>query len=194
MKEPKGKAASQKGRQEETKSEVKSDLSVGDISDILKMLSAHDVVEFEFEKGEQKLWLKRAGASVAPTVQTQVVQTQAAPEPEVQKVAEPQQATAVVPVASAPEEKVEPAKAPVSGKEVTSPMVGTFYRRPAVDADPYVEVGDMVKKGDVLCIVEAMKIMNEIETDTAGRVVEVCLDDGQMVEYGEPMFRIEPTK
>ncbi len=70
-------------------------------------------------------------------------------------------------------------------------MVGTFYRRPAVDADPYVEVGDVVKKGDVLCIVEAMKLMNEIESDLAGRIVEVCLEDGKMAEYGEVLFRIE---
>jgi acetyl-CoA carboxylase biotin carboxyl carrier protein len=70
-------------------------------------------------------------------------------------------------------------------------MVGTFYRRPAVDAEPYVEVGDSVKKGDVLCIVEAMKLMNEIECETTGIIKEVCLDDGQMVEFGEVIFRIE---
>lgn len=84
-------------------------------------------------------------------------------------------------------------KASASVKEVRSPMVGTFYRRPAVDAEPYVSVGDTVKKGDVLCIVEAMKLMNEIETDIAGKIVEVSLEDGQMVEYGEVLFRIEPN-
>jgi acetyl-CoA carboxylase biotin carboxyl carrier protein len=76
--------------------------------------------------------------------------------------------------------------------EARSPMVGTFYRKPAVDAAPYVEVGDIVKKGDALCIVEAMKLMNEIESEVNGRIVQVCLQDGQMVEYGEVLFRIEP--
>ncbi|MCL4138444.1 UNVERIFIED_CONTAM: hypothetical protein GTU68_037703 [Idotea baltica] len=88
---------------------------------------------------------------------------------------------------------VPEAVVPVStAKEVSSPMVGTFYRRPAADADPYVSVGDKVKKGDVLCIVEAMKLMNEIESEVAGTVSEICLEDGQMVEFGEPLFRIEP--
>ena len=72
-------------------------------------------------------------------------------------------------------------------------MVGTFYRRPAIDAEPYVEVGDMVKKGDVLCIIEAMKLMNEIESDVSGKVVEILLEDGQMVEYGEVLFRVDPN-
>lgn len=72
-------------------------------------------------------------------------------------------------------------------------MVGTFYKRPSPDAKPYVQVGDMVQKGDVLCIVEAMKLMNEIESDVSGRVIEICLDDSQMVEYGEVLFRVEAT-
>ncbi|MCB0323314.1 MAG: acetyl-CoA carboxylase biotin carboxyl carrier protein, partial [Bdellovibrionales bacterium] len=84
-----------------------------------------------------------------------------------------------------------PAPAGKKLKEIVSPMVGTFYRRPAVDAEPYVEVGDSVKKGDILCIVEAMKLMNEIECEFTGVVKEVCLEDGQMVEYGEVLFRIE---
>ena len=77
--------------------------------------------------------------------------------------------------------------------EITSPMVGTFYRKPAVDADAYVEVGDVVKKGDVLCIVEAMKLMNEIVSEHSGRISEICLADSKMVEYGEVLFKIEPN-
>ena len=76
-------------------------------------------------------------------------------------------------------------------REITSPMVGTFYRRPAVDAEPYVDEGDVVKKGDVICIVEAMKLMNEIEADLGGKIVEICIEDGQMVEFGEVLFRME---
>ena len=72
-------------------------------------------------------------------------------------------------------------------------MVGTFYTKPAPDADAYVSVGDVVKKGDTLCIIEAMKIMNEIESEKSGRIVEICLEDGQMAEYEEPLFKIEPA-
>jgi len=75
---------------------------------------------------------------------------------------------------------------------VTSPIVGTFYRAPSPEADPFVEVGAKVKKGQVLCIVEAMKLMNEIESEVDGVVIKILVDNGQPVEYGEPLFLIEP--
>jgi acetyl-CoA carboxylase biotin carboxyl carrier protein len=75
---------------------------------------------------------------------------------------------------------------------VTSPIVGTFYRSPSPDADPYVEEGDIVKKGQVLCIVEAMKLMNEIESETDGRVVKILVESTTAVEYGQPLFLIDP--
>jgi len=76
--------------------------------------------------------------------------------------------------------------------DVESPMVGTFYRAPAPDAPPYVEVGDHVQKGQTLCILEAMKLMNELESEVAGTVREICLGNGDPVEYGQVLFRIEP--
>ena len=76
-------------------------------------------------------------------------------------------------------------------KIVKSPMVGTFYSKSSPDAKPYVEVGSKVKKGDILCIVEAMKLMNEIESEYEGEVVEVCVKDGEMVDYGKPLFKIK---
>lgn len=76
---------------------------------------------------------------------------------------------------------------------VTSPIVGTFYRAPSPEADPFVEVGSKVKKGQVLCIIEAMKLMNEIESDVDGIVLKILVENGQPVEYGEPLFLIEPT-
>ncbi|MCL4142843.1 UNVERIFIED_CONTAM: hypothetical protein GTU68_060574 [Idotea baltica] len=100
-------------------------------------------------------------------------------------------APVVTPPANGAVAVVEEAPVVENYSQVSSPMVGTFYRKPAVDADPYVRVGDYVKSGDVLCIVEAMKLMNEIESDISGKVVEVCLEDGQMVEYGETLFKIE---
>lgn len=75
---------------------------------------------------------------------------------------------------------------------IRSPIVGTFYKSASPDADPYVELGDVVKKGQVLCIVEAMKLMNEIESDVDGKIAEICVEDGTAVEYGKPLFRIEP--
>lgn len=75
--------------------------------------------------------------------------------------------------------------------EITSPMVGVFYAAPAEDADPYVQVGDRVKKGQTLCIVEAMKLMNEIVAETDGQVVEICAQNGQVVDFGCPLFRIK---
>ena len=75
-------------------------------------------------------------------------------------------------------------------KIVKSPMVGTFYSKSSPDAKPYVEVGSKVKKGDILCIVEAMKLMNEIESELDGEIVEVCVRDGEMVDYGRPLFKL----
>jgi acetyl-CoA carboxylase biotin carboxyl carrier protein len=76
---------------------------------------------------------------------------------------------------------------------VTSPIVGTFYRAPSPEAEPFVEVGSKVKKGQVLCIIEAMKLMNEIESEVDGIVIKILVENGQPVEYGEPLFLIEPT-
>ncbi|HWP35744.1 MAG TPA: acetyl-CoA carboxylase biotin carboxyl carrier protein, partial [Thermodesulfobacteriota bacterium] len=89
-----------------------------------------------------------------------------------------------------------PAAAAADGKgyrTVTSPIVGTFYRAASPDAPPYVEVGSVVKKGQVLCIIEAMKLMNEIEAEFDGRVVAILVENGQPVEFGEPLFHIEPA-
>ena len=83
-------------------------------------------------------------------------------------------------------------EAPEAGRVIASPIVGTFYRSPAPDKSPYVEVGSLVKKGQVVCIVEAMKLMNEIESEFEGRVVQVLVNDGEAVEFGQPLMRIEP--
>lgn len=110
---------------------------------------------------------------------------------------------AVMPAASAaaPSRAAEPAAresaAPVPQAErtvaITSPMVGTFYRAPAPDADPYLEVGDSVDIGQTVCIVEAMKLMNEIQSEVKGRVVKILVENAQPVEFGQPLFQIEPA-
>jgi acetyl-CoA carboxylase biotin carboxyl carrier protein len=96
-------------------------------------------------------------------------------------------------VAAVPAAEVKPAAEPVSTqKAVLSPMVGTFYRSPAPDADPFVEVGDVVEVGQTVCIIEAMKLMNEIEAETRGRVVQVLVENAQPVEFGQKLFLVEP--
>jgi acetyl-CoA carboxylase biotin carboxyl carrier protein len=94
-----------------------------------------------------------------------------------------------------PAAETAPSPAPPEAKlhEIKSPIVGTFYRAPAPDADPYVEVGQTVQPKTVLCIIEAMKLMNEIESDAAGRVTKILVENGQPVEYNQPLFLIEPV-
>ncbi len=95
--------------------------------------------------------------------------------------------------AAAPEQKIETAPSAVSSKfhEIKSPIVGTFYRAPAPDADPYIQVGDTISAGSVLCIVEAMKLMNEIESDVSGKIVKILVENATPVEYNQPLFLIE---
>jgi acetyl-CoA carboxylase biotin carboxyl carrier protein len=108
----------------------------------------------------------------------------------------PSMAPAVAPAAAPPPaaETDSEASAPASHLiEVTAPMVGTFYQSPAPDAPPYVESGSRVKPGDTLCIIEAMKLMNELESEVSGTVVEICVENAQPVEFGQVLFRVDPT-
>ena len=155
-----------------------------DITRILEMMREHELSEFELERDNVKLRLrKQAGGHWVPT----------APYPQHGHVAMPPAAppggaTAGAPPApepSPPDEEMELAV-------VKSPIVGTFYRASEPGAKPYADVGDMVKKGQVLCIIEAMKLMNEIESKVAGRVVKVLVENTQPVEYGQPLFLLEP--
>jgi len=107
-----------------------------------------------------------------------------------QQVVAPQPAPAVLPQ---PESVKPPVKTETPLYEVKSPIVGTFYRAPAPDADPYVEVGHTVQPKQVLCIIEAMKLMNEIESDISGKIVKILVQNGQPVEYNQTLFLIEPA-
>ncbi|MFN8390083.1 MAG: acetyl-CoA carboxylase biotin carboxyl carrier protein [Bdellovibrionota bacterium] len=179
------------------------DLNLKDLAAILEMLDKHQVSEFKLERGEEKLFLRRGKSQERkvrsmPAYPQMVVAPQQMPSNVIPLVNPVQPAKEQSAVQSISTTAAQPAAAPQpvevakrALKEITSPMVGTFYRRPAVDAEPYVQVGDTVKKGDVLCIVEAMKLMNEIESEAPGKIVEICLEDGQMVEYGEVLFRME---
>ena len=147
---------------------------------LIDLVSDSNVSELEITEAEGKVRIVKS----APAV----VQSYVAPAPVLAPVA----AVAAPAVAAAPAAAAEPvAAAEPSGHAVKSPMVGTFYRSSSPGAAPFVEVGSVVKEGDTLCIVEAMKILNEIESDKAGTVKEILCVNGQAVEYGQPLFIIE---
>ena len=147
---------------------------------LIDLVSDSNVSELEITEAEGKVRIVKS----APAV----VQSYVAPAPVMAPVA----AVAAPAVAAAPAAAAEPvAAAEPSGHAVKSPMVGTFYRSSSPGAAPFVEVGSVVKEGDTLCIVEAMKILNEIESDKAGTVKEILCVNGQAVEYGQPLFIIE---
>ncbi len=134
-----------------------------------------DELSIEFPDGI-KISMKKDKTPVMPTIPQETVQYISVPEKKVEKAETVENKEA---------EKEE------NYKIVKSPMVGTFYSKSSPDAKPYVQVGSKVKKGDILCIVEAMKLMNEIESEFDGEVVEVCVNDGEMVDYGKPLFKIK---
>lgn len=147
------------------------------IKKLIELVEESGVAELEIQEGEESVRISRSSSAPAPAP----VQYAAAPQPA---------APAPAPVA-APEADAAPAKEEVSGHQVRSPMVGTFYAAPSPGAKNFVEVGQKVNAGDVLCIVEAMKMMNQIEADVSGTIKAVLLSNGEPVEYDEPMFIIE---
>ena len=144
------------------------------IEKLARVLADTGLTEISLEDGEQAITLRKDVIVTSAPVAAAPAQVQAAP--------------AVAPVAASQAEASVPAK---KGTPVTSPMVGTFYKSPSPDADPFVAVGDNVKVGDVVCIVEAMKMMNRIEADKAGVVKAILVNDGEAVEFDQPLIVIE---
>ncbi len=150
---------------------------------LIDLVSESNVSELEITEAEGKVRIVKSGGNV-------VQQFVAAPMQAAPMQAAPVQAAA--PVAAAPAAAEAPAApAAVAGHQVKSPMVGTFYRASSPGAKAFVEVGSQVKEGETLCIIEAMKILNEIEADKSGTVTRILVDNGQAVEYGQPLFVIE---
>lgn len=144
------------------------------IEKLAKVLSETGLTEISLEDGEQAITLRK---DVIVTSAPQAVVASPAP--------------VAAPVQSAPAAQTESAAPAKKGTPITSPMVGTFYKSPSPDAEPFVSVGKSVAKGDVVCIVEAMKMMNEIESELSGKIVEICVEDGQPVEFGQVLMYIE---
>ncbi len=154
------------------------------IKKLIKVVEKSDITDFTVEEGELKISIskKQPETNFVSLPSQQISTAQVPPTP-----ATPQ------PVAKEPEGKTENVSAEDSNlREVKSPIVGTFYRAPAPDADPFVKVGDKVSIGTTLCIVEAMKLMNEIESDVNGTIVKILVENGTPVEYNQPMFLIKP--
>jgi len=156
-------------------------MDIRKIKKLLELLEESSIAEIEIHEGEESVRITR----VSQTQQT-IVQVPGAEIPAAPPSAAPRPETAPPAEAEAPQPEEE-----LKGHVVRSPMVGTFYRAPAPGAKPFVEVGQHVNVGDTLCIIEAMKILNQIEADKSGTVTKILVEDGQPVEYGQPLFVIE---
>ena len=154
-------------------------MDISEIRKLIRLIQQSDVTEIEVTEGESTVRISRQGATVAPTM---VAATQP-------------MMTTPAPVAAAPATPslVEAAPEECGENVVKSPMVGTFYASSSPDDDPFVSAGTNVKKGDVLCIVEAMKLMNEIEAEYDGVVEKVLVKNAEPLEYGQPLFVITPA-
>ena len=140
------------------------------IEKLAQLLNNNGLTEISLEDGEQAVTIRKDPSEVV-TVAAPAISTPAA-------------------VSAAQEAKPEEAAAP-KGKAITSPMVGTFYASPSPEADPFVEVGSDIKEGDIVCIIEAMKLMNEIKSEHAGKITQICVKNGDPIEYGQVLMYVE---
>lgn len=159
------------------------DLSYEDVREILKVIDGSNLEELYLEIGDFKLVVRKRGGVAEATEVRSMSPTGDPPAP-------PQRETTPRERPAAPAPRPAPARA--TGVEVKAPMVGTFYRAPAPGAPPFVEVGSAVAEDATVCIIEVMKLMNSIRAGCRGRVIEVCVDDGVMVEFGQTLMVIEP--
>ena len=152
---------------------------------LIQAVDASSIDTIELERGGTKVRLSKTPAqNVMPVAAAPAAAPMAAPAP----------AAASAPAAGGGDAAPAAAPAPASNLvDITAPMVGTFYRSPAPDAPAYTDVGAKVSVGDTLCIIEAMKLMNELEAEQAGEIAEICVENGEPVEYGQVLFRIKPA-
>ena len=164
-------------------------MKVEQVLELVKAVSDSELTEFKYEEDGVKLSLKKTSDKIVqvPAPAAPVAAPVIAP---AMMPAAPVQAAAPAANVTAPAAAQETGESVPEGNVVKSPLVGTFYAAPAEDAEPYVKVGDSVKEGQVLAIVEAMKLMNEIESDFTGTVKEILVENGQGVEFGQPLFVI----
>lgn len=159
-------------------------MNLKEIQELIKFVSKAGVSEVELQQKDFKIVIKTTNGEHG-------VVTSA---PQVVSVVQPVTAAPVAVPVAAPQQAAAPAEPATSGKTITikSPMIGTFYRSPGPDKPSFVNVGDEIKQGSVICIIEAMKLFNEIEAEVSGRIVKVLIDDSSPVEYEQPLFLVEP--
>ncbi|MDO6847130.1 acetyl-CoA carboxylase biotin carboxyl carrier protein [Priestia megaterium] len=164
-------------------------LKIQEIREIIKLVDQSSIEEFTYEHEGSKIKMKKKDAIVSKQAQQVVVSA-----PEQVAAPAPQAAAAPAPAAQSAQPKEEQAAPAVdeSLHKITSPMVGTFYASSSPESDVYVTPGDKVQKDSVVCIVEAMKLFNEIEAEVKGEIVDVLVESGQLVEYGQPLFLVKP--
>ena len=167
-------------------------MNLNEIQDLIKFVSKSGVTEVEIEEKDFKITIKTENKKAKKEEQTIYVQ-----QPMMQQMPQVQQPqVAAAPAAPAPAAAAPAPAAPeASDKYITvkSPMIGTFYRSPSPDKPVFFEVGDTIKPGDTVCIIEAMKLFNEIESEVAGKIVKVLVDDASPVEYDQPLFLVDPA-
>ncbi|SRR5690606_23865331 len=167
-------------------------LKVQEIRELIRLVDQSSIDEFVFENDGMKLVLKKNKSTVneVPVLKEVHKEIQSA---QIQTAVEPEAVSPKTETKEQPPVEQTPSNAEDHKDlhKITSPMVGTFYKAPSPGADPYVTVGSKVKKDTIVCIVEAMKLFNEIEADVEGEIVEVLVEDGQLVEFGQPLFLVK---
>jgi len=163
-----------------------------ELRELIEFLVEKDIAEFEMERGDLKLHIKRGANSASPPIiQAAPVVTHAVP---VAPIPTPMVGVPAAPAVGGPQAAPTPAASEEANLYIVkSPMVGTFYGAPSPGAPPFVSPGASVKEGQVLCIIEAMKLMNEIEADASGEITKIFVSNGSPVEYGQPLFGIRKS-
>ncbi len=166
-------------------------LKIQEIREIIKLVDSSSIDEFVYEVDDTKVKLKKNGATTIVTdAPAQVVKAVTTPAPQVQVSEASKAEAAPVAESQAPAPKAEVVD-DASLQKIVSPMVGTFYQAPNPESEAFVKIGDKVGEESIVCIVEAMKLFNEIEAEVKGEIVEVLVKDGELVEYGQPLFLVK---
>lgn len=162
-------------------------MDLKDIQNLIKFVAKSGANEVKLEMDDVKITIKTGAEENRETTYIQQLPMQGMQQP--QPVAAPP---------AAPQTSEAPAAAPAAAEDskyitIKSPIIGTFYRKPSPDKDPFVEIGQNIKEGDVLCVIEAMKLFNEIESEVSGKIVKVLVDDSSPVEFDQPLFLVDPS-
>lgn len=166
-------------------------LKVQELREIIRLIDDSSINEFTYETNGTKVKIKKDQHKPMKPITEQIVETQTVSQPSVAKVEEETE-TAIENTAKV-EQSTEKSTNKEYDHEIISPMVGTFYQAPSPESEPYVKVGSEVNEKTIVCIVEAMKLFNEIEAEVNGTIVEILVEDGELVEYGQPLFRVKTS-